>query len=442
LTPARVIPMMRRPKHFNLCEPSARSIIRNYQIMKTVSPLFRRATILTQTVFVLIFATFTAPLVANEIRVQTQTHRTFDFKNAGVRFNNSFPGARVNECTQTGDSEFRILIQPENKPVNDSAWYAFQVVSKEPKTITVTLAYEGGEHRYRPKISFDGVNWTPLTTFTENRKANEATLRLEIGPKPLTVAGQEMLGVKELNSWMSQLARKDFVKKSAVGKSILGQKIEKLEIGESKEPDYIFIIGRQHPPEVTGSMALTNFVEAIAGETPLAKEFRQHFRTIVVPVMNPDGVREGHWRHNMGGVDLNRDWKNFRQPETRAVRDAFLKLAAQKNARVFLLLDFHSTQIDRFYTQKDSNPTFPKDFTAQWLGAIQQKFPDYKVHRDPSHEPDGTTSKVWGYEQFGCPSITYELGDETDRNQIKDLTTFGAEKMMRLLLQAAGVAEN
>lgn len=365
-------------------------------------------------------------------------HRTFAFKGAGVRFSNDFPGARMNECTQTGDSEFRILIRPENKPVNDSAWYAFQVVAKDPKTISITLAYEGGEHRYKPKTSFDGVNWTPLTTFTENRQANEATLKLNVGPRPLRVAGQEMIGVNELNSWMSRLAHKKFVKKTIAGKSILKQRIDGMEITESKEPNYVFIIGRQHPPEVTGSIALTNFTEVLAGETELAKQFRKHFRAIVIPLMNPDGVREGHWRHNMGGVDLNRDWKNFRQPETRAVRDYFLKLGEQKNARVFLLLDFHSTQIDRFYTETDTNRTFPENFTARWLGAIQREFPDYKLHRDPSYDPDGTTSKAWGYKQFGCPSITYELGDETDRAQIKQITTVAAEEMMSLLLKARG----
>lgn len=391
-------------------------------------------------VFLFIITADFSAVAAKELLVETQTRQTFAFKEAGVRFNNDFPGARLNECTQTGDSEFRILICPENKPVNDSAWYAFQVVANEPKTITVTLAYEGGKHRYKPETSFDGVKWTPLTTFTENRQANEATLKLDVGMKPLTVAGQEMIGAKELNSWMSELAQKIFVKKSVVGKSILKQPIQQLEISESKDLNYVFIVGRQHPPEITGSMALMPFTEALAGETPLAKEYRKHFRTIVIPLMNPDGVREGHWRHNMNGVDLNRDWKNFLQPETRAVRDAFVKLSQQKNARVFLLIDFHSTRSDRFYTVTDADKTFPENFNARWLGAIQQKFPDYKVRRDASYEPNGNTSKVWAYKQFGCPSITYELGDETDREQIRSVTSGAAEEMMRLLLEAVGIS--
>ena len=31
--------------------------------------------------------------------------------------------------------------------------------------------------------------------------------------------------------------------------------------------------------------------------------------------MNPDGVDLGHWRHNANGVDLNRDWSYYNQPE-------------------------------------------------------------------------------------------------------------------------------
>ncbi len=404
--------------------------------------LIRSAPLTLLIVFLSLFTTRAAPVEAKKSSIEIQTHRTFDFKESGVRFNNDFPGARLNECTQTGDSEFRIFIRPENKPINDSAWYAFQVVAKHPKTITVTLAYEGGKHRYKPETSYDGAKWTPLTTFTENRQANEATLKLDVGPKPLTVAGQEMIGAKELNSWMSELARKSFVKKSVVGKSILKQPIQQLEINESKEPNYVFIIGRQHPPEITGSMALMPFTEVLAGETPLAKEYRKHFRTIVIPLMNPDGVREGHWRHNMNGVDLNRDWKNFLQPETRAVRDAFVKLSQQKNARIFLLIDFHSTRSDRFYTETDADKTFPENFTRRWLGAIQKKFPDYKLRRDASYEPNGNTSKTWAYKQFGCPSITYELGDETDRVQIRSLTSGAAEEMMRLLLEAVKDTRN
>lgn len=368
--------------------------------------------------------------------VEVQEKRTWNFKEAGVRFNNDFPGARLNECTQVGNNAFRILIRPENAPINNSPWFAFQVVSKESKTIQVTLVYEKGNHRYHPKISKDGKEWTMLgaNAYRRDREKNQAILTFEVGPKPLWIAAQEMIGRKELTDWMDQLSRRKDVKKSAVGKSMEERPIDQLQIGNASSTNYVLIIGRQHPPEVTGSLGLMSFTETLAGDSSIAQEFRKQFSTVVIPLMNPDGVDGGHWRHNMGGVDLNRDWNKFAQPETKLVRDHLTRIGKRPGARVFLMLDFHSTGNDIFYTQTDAQKTFPDNFTKDWLRAIQMRFPDYKVTRDGSHDPNGNTSKVWGFLQFGSPCITYELGDSTDRKRIREITSGAAEEMMKMFL--------
>ncbi len=375
-----------------------------------------------------------------EIKVQLQEKRTWEFKESGVRFNNDFSGGRLNECSQTGSNLFRIRIRPENVPINNSPWFAFQVVSAETKEITVTLTYQDGNHRYHPKISSDGVNWKMLgaNAYRRDREKNEGILTFKVGPKPIWIAGQELIRGKELTEWMEKMAKRKSVEKSLVGKSIQGRAIEELQIGNPAGTNFVFVIGRQHPPEVTGSFGLIAFTETIAADTQLASDFRKQFRTIVVPLMNPDGVEHGHWRHNLGGVDLNRDWNKFSQPETTLVRDHLLEIGKEKGVRVFLMLDFHSTQNDIFYTQTDSEKTFPKDFTKNWLAAINQRFPDYKVTRSGSHDPDGSTSKVWGFLQFGSPCITYELGDGTDRAGIKQITSGAAEEMMKMFLVEIG----
>ena len=50
-----------------------------------------------------------------------------------------------------------------------------------------------------------------------------------------------------------------------------------------------------------------------------AKAFLGNHRIVLAPMPNPDGVDKGHWRLNDGGLDLNRDWGKFTQPETRAL---------------------------------------------------------------------------------------------------------------------------
>ena len=86
------------------------------------------------------------------------------------------------------------------------------------------------------------------------------------------------------------------------------------ERSKDRKKDILFLLGRQHPPEVSGAFAFFAFTETVLGDTELAREFRQRFRVIAIPVLNPDGITGGNWRMNLGGVDLNRDWGKFDEP--------------------------------------------------------------------------------------------------------------------------------
>jgi cytosolic carboxypeptidase protein 6 len=140
----------------------------------------------------------------------------------GVTFRSDFPGARVNEYARLDNGEFELTIRPENTPINNSAWYAFQVVSDQAKTITVRLSYENGTHRYHPQVSTDGRNWSRLDDSAVQRSTDkrQAVIRLDVGTDPLWVAGQELIGRERLEGWMEKLAELPFVKQSVIGRSI------------------------------------------------------------------------------------------------------------------------------------------------------------------------------------------------------------------------------
>ncbi len=390
----------------------------------------------------LLLAIFVWPAVAparGQKQAAFQRKRTFQFEKAGVRFSNRFPGARLNECTQVGKDAFRLVIRPENSPINNSAWYAFRVTSAAPKTITATLTYVGGTHRYQPRISRNGRDWRSLAAdrCVSDKSKRTVTLRLDVDKRPLWVAARDLIGIAQIEAWVAVQARKSFVRQHTIGKSMRGRPIRMMTIGKSASRNLVFVISRQHPPEVSGTFGLMTFVETLSSDSPLARRYRERFLTLVVPLVNPDGLDAGHWRHNMGGADLNRDWKDFKQPETRQVRDALLRYAARPKARPFLFLDFHSTRRDIFYTQKDRHPTFPPNFTRDWLAALGKRFPEYQIRRSGAHNPTTGTSKGWFYERFKIPSITYEFGDHTERKLIRRITGGSTEEMMRLLLAAA-----
>ncbi len=370
--------------------------------------------------------------------ITPQHRRTIGVAKEGVWITNEFEGGRLNDLFQLDDSTYVGILRPENAPINNSAWYAFKIWADEPTDLRLRLRYEDGSHRYVPKLSRDGEEWVAMdsASFRESPSGDSALIHLSIGPDTLWVAGQELITSSDFQDWTADLAALPFAEKTTIGTSREGRPIEMVEIAANPESDrYVLLISRQHPPEVTGTHAMMAFVDALTADSELARRFREEFRVLVVPVVNPDGVDLGHWRHNTGGVDLNRDWHNFNQPETRAVRDAFLRIAQDPEAQVYFTADFHSTQRDVFYTMAKDLPTEPANFTDAWLNRIRSEFPDYYVNEDPSGL-GSPVSKNWFYETFGAPSVTYELGDETERTVIREVARGAANAMMDLLLQA------
>ena len=364
----------------------------------------------------------------------TESHRWI-FESEGVIFDAEFPRARLSECKSLGGGEYGLVIRPENLPVNPSPWFAFKVSATKEMPIKVRLRCQSANLRYRPKVSTNGVHWVtlPAEAYEQSTDKTEAQLKLEVGPQTLWVAAQEPVSTDEMWAWARTMARLPFVTMSNIGTSVRGQSLIRLDIGDPNAVRHISIIGRQHPPETTGSLALMRFIEEVCGDSETARKFRGEFHVAVMPLLNPDGVDAGHWRHNMGHVDLNRDWGVFKQPETRSVSEQIT--AMSQKGRLFLHLDFHSTFKDVFYTQPDEEPASPAMFAARWLEGLQKRVPDYPVNRSADHTPTPTTSAFWAHKTFGIPGITYEIGDNTDRAQLKRVATAAAQEMMELMLK-------
>jgi len=269
--------------------------------------------------------------------------------------------ARLNGCDVTGSNSFAFTITPEAKTdpqgaaINNSAWYGFRVDPKKAGDLRVSLTYENGKHRYRPKKSYDGRNWTVIPKSRLNLiRDNKLDVLLKTDERPFFISAQEIFTAKAHDVWTDKMATLSFVSKSTIGKSRAGHPLRMLTVQTepSKAKPYVVWVGRQHPPEVTGALALIPFSETVLGDSELALRFRERFNVLIVPMMNPDGVKAGNWRFGGGGMDFNRDWGPFSQPETRAVRDAFGRFKRADGGggrdRVAFFLDFHSTRRNLF----------------------------------------------------------------------------------------------
>lgn len=375
-------------------------------------------------------------LAISESRPIEDLHRrTIGFLTEGVWISNEFDGGRVSDAWQEGADSFVIQLRPENAPVNNSAWYAFKIWSESEQSVQVRLTYEDGTHRYWPEARTNDGPWITMdsTDVQVDTVNNEATLALDVGPDTLWVAGQEMITSSFFESWTEMLAERPYVSRTVAGTSGRGRPMYMLEFGNSDATRHVMIIGRQHPPEATGTMGLLAYVEELASDNELTQEFREHFRVHVIPLVNPDGVDLGHWRHNTGGVDLNRDWEAFNQPETQVVRETFTEILNQPGHELWFAVDFHSTQRDVFYTLDRELETTPVGVTDRWLNHISTQLPDYEVADSPSGV-EGPVSKNWFYKTFNAPALIYEVGDQTDRALIREVATTAAQGMMQILL--------
>lgn len=348
----------------------------------------------------------------------------------------SFGGARRGRCAILSDDHVRLTIRAEDKEVaNPSAWYAFKLIPHTGGTATITLQYVDGYHRYAPKTSTDGLHWTVVDPIAVAKATDgsSATVHVALADAPVWVAAQELLLPAMYDSWDQRIAARSDAELGVLGMSKADRPIPMLAVNNSAR-EVLLLTGRQHPPEVSGAFAFFAFYETLVADNELANRFRERYRILAIPLLNPDGVVGGHWRHNFGNTDLNRDWGPFKQPETRLIRDLLDRLDAQ-GAHVRVFLDFHSTNANVFYTQDDENPTVPAGFANTWLANARSRVPlSYPFTN--SENPTGATgvSKNYMYHRYGIPAATYEVGDETDREAIRQAAIIFAEELMRLML--------
>lgn len=324
-----------------------------------------------------------------------------------------FAGAPALACAVTGARDFTLLVSPEHAPpINPSPWYAFRYKATGDAPVRVTLRYLEGSHRYAPKLRGADNRWRELPAAV-SPDGNSASF--DLPPGEGLVAAQELITPRDNDTNLEQWSVLSGAPVLTLGTSHDGQAIKAIRLGRADAPRLVVLIGRQHPPEVTGAIAMEAFVDALAERADALGDVQM----LVVPMLNPDGVVRGHWRANRGAVDLNRDWGEFTQPETRAVK-AWLD-ALPEGVRPALMVDFHSTGRNLFYVQGDEASPAQARFLAAWLGQRETAFAGYAFTIEPRNaNPGSGTAKNWFHASYAIPAYTYEVADTADRDAARN----------------------
>lgn len=343
-----------------------------------------------------------------------------------------FPGASSSRCVINGPRSFSILVSPEHAPpINPSPWYAFRYRATAGEPVKIALQYLGATHRYSPKLSSKGV----VTDILANVEDDGRTARLTLPVGEGILSAQPLVDAASYGEFVRRLEDEFGARRVTLGQSLDGRPIEALRFGDDRAPAMIVILGRQHPPEVTGSYALERFVTELARTLLDDPRLARRYQLFVVPQINPDGVALGHWRANRAGVDLNRDWGPFTQPETRAVRAFLDHLPAA--TRPVAMIDFHSTGRNLFYVQGDEASDAQRRFLTLWLEGMEDALPGYRFTLERRNaNPGSGTAKNWFHAVYAIPAYTYEVGDNSVSQPVAEAARILADRLLPALEQS------
>jgi len=357
------------------------------------------------------------------------------FKVDQLTIDASFKGARLNLFEKTGDNSYKAHIYPAFEPVNKSPWFAFSITSKTTQEIQLKFYYKNYKHRYIPKLSYDKVHWKKIDANSINidTVSGEATLKLKLENKTLFIAAQEIESSEDTYNWISKTIKEtNFLSKDIVGKTVKNQSIYAVISENDTVKKSIVLIARQHPPEIPGgTIGFRSFFEELLADSPLAHKFRASYNMYTFPLLNPDGVDMGNWRHNANGVDLNRDWVDFSQPETQTARD-FILNKVKEGKTINYAIDFHTSHSGPYMLVLDSiNLKKVKGLTSRWIKGIEDNS-KFKVEARKRSQVLPYCYN-WFYNAFNTEAVTYEDGDEEDREIIKKRAKIYAQHFMKTM---------
>ena len=104
-----------------------------------------------------------------------------------------------------------------------------------------------------------------------------------------------------------------------------------------------------------------------------------------------------------------------------------------KNNEAILLIDFHSTIENIFYIQNEDDLKGYK-FANEWLSKNSNNLKNYEYSIKPTINKKNGVAKNYFNSVFSIPTITYEVGDNTNREAIKSAARKFANSMMIILL--------
>jgi murein tripeptide amidase MpaA len=304
-------------------------------------------------------------------------------------------------------------------------WFHFRVSGAGGRELELRLtglaesAYPGGWPDYRAAVSENRQYWGRADT-TWEPKLDSGTLTIRYRPAGdlAWFAYFAPYSMERHHDFIARMALRPGVSHRSLGRSLDGQPIDCLEMGEGALPIWLF--ARQHPGESMAEWWMEGALAALTDPAnPHARTLRAAARLYLVPNVNPDGSRRGHLRTNAAGVNLNREWDNptpEHSPEVLALRGAMDQTGAA------FAMDVHGDEAIAavFMAGFEGIPSLTETQLAgyqRYLAILQRRTPDFQTRRGYPSARAGKANLSMATNQLaerfgpshGCVAMTLEM---------------------------------
>ncbi len=322
-----------------------------------------------------------------------------------------FVGASVNAALVHDCDRVKLSVWPETLPINPSPWYAMALESPAGGVVEIEIDYGRHEHRYHPWISQDDGSWARLPDDAVQVAEDSVVISGRLAPGDNRIAAHPVVDFERAEAWYARwMETEPGLRRQVFGQSVDARPLEAFTLlappHEASRP-LLVILGRSHPPEVTGAFAMDGFVSAALQESG---ENQTPFDLVILPMLNPDGMARGHWRTNAGLLDINRDWASRTQPETQAAWRYLVALGMLERERV-VMVDFHSTRRDLVYRDAYAPEDWRAGVIEEWMAGLAAALGASAPEPRITQSANGETSKAV-FNGIGALAITWETSDD------------------------------
>jgi murein tripeptide amidase MpaA len=328
----------------------------------------------------------------------------------------SFDAGNIRVVSQDGSSADLEIVQDHMSDFYQ--WFYFRVAGGAGREITLRIvncaasAYPHGWPDYKAVVSLDREEWVRVS---ETSYADGVlTIKLTPPQDPVWIAYFAPYSMERHHDLVTQTAALPGVGYESLGKSLDGQDIDCLTIGEGSLN--VWLYARQHPGESMAEWWMEGALEKLTDEDdPVARILHKKCTFRVVPNMNPDGSRRGHLRTNAVGTNLNREWhapSAEKSPEVLCVRNAMDKTG------VDFAMDVHGDEAipANFLAGFEGIPTVRErqlELFGLFSETLERLCPDFQRtqgYEIPAPgEANMSMSTTQLAERYGCVSMTLEM---------------------------------